>query len=152
MSHSEEGIQLDSRGKPRVQTHFDGEESLTVQSDAHMADIGHIVGQYAQYGILSGLNEAEAKFMDISEFTDFADAMRHAKMAEQDFMRLPSKVREVFGHSVENWLDTAKDEDKRDALVALGVIDAPPETGGGVVDPVVKEVVKDVTTGKGEEG
>ncbi len=98
-----------------------------MQSDAHKADISHILKQYGQVGIIENLNRADAKFLDITEFTDFADAMRQAKMAEMDFMKLPSKVREIFNHSAEEWLDTAHDQDKRDALVEAGIIEGPPK-------------------------
>lgn len=135
----QEEVQLDSRGKPRVQTSFEGIESLTVQSDAHRADIRNILRQYKQVGIVDNLNRAEAVFKDVSEFTDFSDAMRMASMAEQDFMKLPSKVREIFNHDVAEWLDTAHDPEKRDALVAAGIIEASvapiEEVGPAVVPP-----------------
>lgn len=130
---------VDSRGKERVQTEY-LEESQTVQSDGDRADITKILGQYRQVGIVDNLNMAEAQFADISEFTDFADAIRHAREAEDEFMKLPSKVREIFKHDVGEWLDTAHDEDKRDALVQAGIIEAekplvPPAVAAAVVDP-----------------
>ncbi len=118
-------IQLDDRGKLRVQTSFEGEESLTVQSDAPLADIDKILKQYAEIGMIDNLDYAEATFQDISEFTDFSDAMRHAKMAEGEFMKLPSKIREIFNHDVAQWLDAAHDPEKRDALVEAGIIERP---------------------------
>ncbi len=120
--------ELDSRGKPRVQTEFH-DESLTVQADHDRADINKILQQYAEVGIVQSLNQADAMFMDVTEFTDFADAMRHATEAETEFLKLPSKVREIFHHDVAEWLDAAHDEEKRDALVAAGVIKEPEETG-----------------------
>ncbi len=116
--------QLDARGKARsqFQTSFEGQESMTVQSDAQEADIVHILRKYAQVGLVDNLNMAEAMFKDISEFTDFADAMRHASEAESEFLRLPSKVREIFDHDVANWLDAAHDDDKRDLLREAGII------------------------------
>lgn len=121
---------LDYRGKERVQTEFH-DESLTIQSDAPKADIQKILKQYKQVGIVDHLNYAEATFRDISEFEDFADAMRHAREAESEFLKLPSKVREIFNHDVAEWLDAAHDPEKRDALVAAGIIDPPPEVEEG---------------------
>ncbi len=154
MIHDNE--QLDSRGRPRVQT-VNNDPSETVQTDLQRADIHEILRQYAQVGLVDNLNYAEAQFKDISDFTDFADAMRHAKQAEEEFFKLPSKVREIFNHSVEEWLDAAHDQEKRDALVEAGIIEgplapsvapraesvapggapiavAPPEASGGPVD------------------
>ncbi len=111
---------LDSRGKPRVQTMFH-DESLTVQSDAHLADINKIMGTFLDEGT-SLLDEAELVYADVSEFTDLADALHQARDAEIDFLKLPSKVREIFDHDVAVWLDTAFDDDKRARLVEAGFI------------------------------
>lgn len=126
----------DARGRPRVQTSFEGQESMTVQSDAAQADIHQILNQYTQFGIVQNLNKADALFMDISEFTDYADAMAHAEMAKLEFMKLPSKTREIFNHSVLEWLDTAHDPEKRNALVDAGIIADPEEGRKEVMGPV----------------
>ncbi len=138
---------IDVRGKPRVQT-VNQMPSKTVQSDAHLADITTILRQWAVGGEDS-LDVTADMFRDISEFTDYADAMRHAKVAELEFMRLPSKVREIFHHDVFEWLDTAHDKEKRDALVKAGFLEGPREpeeivvagaaakAAGSVADPPV---------------
>ncbi len=113
----------DYRAKARVQT-INEEPSMTVQSDAHLADIKNIMAQYSETGMES-LDEAELDFRDVSEFTDLADALQQAKLAEVQFLKLPSKVREVFEHDVAVWLDTAHDDDKRQALVKAGFLEDP---------------------------
>lgn len=115
----------DSRGKNRIQTVND-DPSETVQSDAHLADINVIMGDFALGG-MQALDEADLQFMDVSEFTDLADALNQARRAQLEFMKLPSKVREIFNHDVAVWLDTAHDEDKRDALVEAGYLEPPKE-------------------------
>lgn len=126
---------LDFRGKPRVQT-MNHDEMQTVQSDAMLADIHHVLGQWSPYGLKQNLDAAEVQFADIANFTDFADAMLHAKQAEAEFMKMPSKVREVFNHDVAEWLDSAHDEDKRQKLIDLGVLPAPePETPPAAPEP-----------------
>lgn len=136
---------FDSRGKARVQTVND-EPSKTVQSEADSADINLILRQYPEMGLLERLNQAEGLFLDVSEFTDYADAIRHTREAEAEFMKLPSKVRELFNHDVAEFLDAAHDDDKRQALIDAGVIDGEAgsaEVGAGdvedSVDPVVTE-------------
>ncbi len=140
------GDELDSRGNKRSDYWtVNREPSQTLQSQAAQGNIQEILKQYKQVGIIENLNEAEAQFLDVTEFTDFGDVMRQAVAAEAEFMKLPSKVREIFEHDVAVWLDTAHDKDKRDALVAAGLIDAPEpvepvaavESGDPVV-PVVK--------------
>lgn len=123
---------LDYRGKPRVQTDFGDEESLTVQSEAHLADIGKILKKYDEVGIIDHLAQTEAVFADVTEYTDYADAMRNLKVAEATFMKLPSKIREIFNHDVADWLDAAHDPKKREKLVEAGFVPA----------EVVEEVIK----------
>ncbi len=110
----------DYRGKPRVRT-VNTDPSMTVQSDSHLADITNIMANYAETG-LDQLDETEMIFRDVSEFTDLQDALQQAREAEVQFLKLPSKVREVYDHDVAIWLDTAHDDDKRDALVQLGYL------------------------------
>lgn len=137
---------LDYRGRPRSGTVND-EPSKTIQSDADAADITKILARYKEVGIVEHLNMAQAAYMDVTEFTDFADAVRQSKMAEIEFLKLPSKVRRIFNHDVAEWLDTAHDPEKRDALVEAGFIKAPePEVvpAAAVVEqepPVLEEKV-----------
>lgn len=102
----------DYRGKLRsdFQTSFEGEESLTVQSDAPLADIQQILRGHGILGIDQMLDTAEVQYADVSEFTDYSDMMRNVKQAEEAFMQLPSKVRGEFNHDVYEWLDRAHDE------------------------------------------
>lgn len=121
---------LDSRGKARVQTVFE-DESKTVQSDAHLADIRQILGAFGVQGIdvLEHLQLTEEDFFDVDEFDDFADVMRHVTVANEEFMKLPAFIREIFNHDPAVWLDHAHDKEKRDALVERLT-----ETGDQVVD------------------
>ncbi len=112
---------VDARGKPRVQTVFD-DESLTLQSEAELGDINHVMRRFAATGTLQSLNDAMARYMDITEFTDLGDAIRQAREAEVAFKALPSKVREIFNHDVAEWLDAAHDPEKRDDLVTAGAL------------------------------
>lgn len=133
---------LDSRGRDRSDSQtFNTEPSQTIQSDANAADIRHILSRHSEVGIVENLNQADAMFMDVSEFGDFADVVRQTKVAEVEFLKLPSKTREIFGHDVANWLDAAHDQEKRDAL-DLGkptkvVEPVVPPASGGEAPPVV---------------
>lgn len=114
------------RRKPRSQT-VNVEPSRTVQSEVNRSELKHILAKYEQTGVLVGMRNVDLTFRDVSEFQDYADLMRQSKDAEAAFMRLPSKVREVFGHDVGTWLDAAHDPEKLEALrpqlVKLGVLE-----------------------------
>lgn len=105
----------DYRGKPRVQT-VNNLPSKTVQSDAHMADIREILRKFEGTGIIDHLSQVDAKFMDVSEFTDYKDLMDHVREAEATFMQLPAEIRAKFGNDVARWLDAAHDAEKADAV------------------------------------
>lgn len=125
MTEHEVGLPLDSRGKRRFQTVNDM-PSETVQSDRHLTDIQTILKSFGALG-QGALDQTALQYRDVSEFTDLHDAMLQARAAEVDFMKLPSKVREIFDHDVAVWLDTAHDEEKRNALVEAGFLDPPEE-------------------------
>lgn len=144
---------LGYRGSKRVQT-VNTEPSMTIQSDAHLADIHQIMKSYGQEGKgLESLNDAEGTYADVTEFTDLADAMNQAKAAEQDFMKLPSKYRELFDHKVENWLDAAHDTDKREAIHAkmvergyIKTVSEDSEAGSTTVDGVGEKTSEEGTS------
>lgn len=103
------------RRRPRVQTVNDMPEK-TVQSHHKESEIQHILARYEQVGIVDHLRQVDLQFRDVTEFEDFADLMRQTNEARMAFMRLPPELRDVFNHSVEEWLDAAHDADKLEAL------------------------------------
>lgn len=113
------------RRRERVRT-VNTDPSLTVQSDGPRSEIRHIMAKYKQTGIVDHMRNVDLQFRDVSEFTDYADMARATKEAEGVFMKLPSKIREVFQHDHLRWLDAAHDADKLEALrpklEALGVM------------------------------
>lgn len=102
----------DARGRPRVST-TNEEASRTIQSDRDRADIRHILKRHGALGIFENLNQTEAQFADVSEFTDYADLMRNVRAAELEFRKLPAKVRRRFDNDISKYLDAAHDEEKR---------------------------------------
>lgn len=114
------------RRRPRVRTLNEG-ESLTVQSDRVRSEMKHILAKYEATGVMVGLGQVDLVYKDVSEFEDYADMQLQLSEARAAFMRLPSKVREVFGHDVSNWLDAAHgrlSDAQRSALTELGVLEA----------------------------
>ena len=119
----------ETTGRRRVVT-MNEDPSLTVQSDRHLAEMKEILRAHKVVGIEEHLREVDLQFRDVSEFTDFADLAMQAKVAEGEFMKLPSKIREVFHHDHVRWLDAAHDPEKLEALrpqlEQLGVMDPLP--------------------------
>lgn len=125
----------ESTGRRRVQT-LNELPSKTVQSDFHDANIHEILKKYPTEGIIDHLAKVDMQFLDVSEFTDYHDAYMHAAEAQQRFMELPSKLREVFNHDHLEWLDAAHNkniEPYRAKLEKLGLLE--PKATHVEVDP-----------------
>lgn len=127
------------RFRPREVT-VNEEPSMTVQSDVVRTEIKHIMAKYRQVGIIEHMRDVDLQFRDVTEFQDFADLMYQNKQAEAVFMKLPSKVREVFDHDYARWLDAAADpniiEQLRPQLEKVGVLEPLPQAERRA--PVVK--------------
>ena len=123
-------VTVRENGRRRVVT-INNQESRTAQGDVSSAEIKNILANYEVTGIIPHMRNVDLQFRDVGEFTDLADAMQQAKTAETEFMKLPSKLREVFEHDVAKWLDAAHDPEKIEALrpklEELGVLDPIPE-------------------------
>lgn len=118
--------------------------SETVQSDQDETDIEKILESHGAGGFFEHLEQADAQFLDVTDFEDYADVMREVKRAEFEFMALPPKVRLLFDNKVANWLDAAHDQEKADAIAEAAGVDAekapdPPEVPAVTVEPVSKE-------------
>lgn len=144
MDRQIEDFSDETRRRPRIRT-VNELPSLTVQSEVTRSDIRHILSKYEQTGVLVGMRSVELAFRDVTEFDDYQDVVSQVRAAEEAFMRLPSKLREVFGHDVRRWLDAAHDPDKlellRPKLEELGVLEkvAPPVPEPAPVPPPVAE-------------
>lgn len=118
-------VEVRPNGRKRVLT-VNTMESRTVQTERDRADIRKIVQAYERTGVLVNMAKVDLAYRDVSEFTDFVDLMQAAKDAETAFLKLPSKVREVFNHDVAAWLDSAHDglsERQVTQLTKLGVLE-----------------------------
>ncbi len=79
------GDELDSRGNKRSKFwSVNTEPSETVQSQANESEIEHIMKRFKDVGIIENLNQAEGMFLDITQFEDYADAMRHAAFSKSN--------------------------------------------------------------------
>lgn len=116
----------ESTGRKRVVT-MNNEPSMTVQSERDRSEIREILRRYGATGVADSLRNAELVFRDVTAFDDFTDLMRQNAVAQEEFMKLPSKVRQVFNHDVAAWLDAANDgldEAQTAKVIKLGVVEA----------------------------
>lgn len=136
-------IREDVEGRPKFRVRTLNEEpTQTVQSQRDQSEIREILRRHGVTGVADQLAQSALSFQDVSSFEDFADVMRQRRDVEQKFMRLPSKVREVFNHDVDVYLDSAFDgpsEAQIAALTDLGVLGTPPSPRGVPASPAASE-------------
>ncbi|AXH75433.1 MAG: internal scaffolding protein [Microviridae sp.] len=108
------------------------DESMTQQQFKEECDINTIIKNFGVTGQLP----ATAKQPMVGDFTnigDFQEAMQAVEEAQQNFMLLPSKVREKFGQDPKKFVEFCVDPKNIDAVRELGL--APP----AVIAPKTEE-------------
>lgn len=123
----------------RVEVLIGGGDSMTRSDFAAELDINKIVERYARGGQLP-LTEADQRYGDVSEVSDYKSALDFVFAAKTQLADLPGPARDLLAADPEAYwtaLDAAED---RDGLVELGLLEALPAVEP-VVDPVVEPVV-----------
>ena len=105
------------------------ELSLTQQSFAEEADINTIVDRFMKSGVLPN-PAVMPQYIDYEGVFDFQSAMNVVRQADENFMRLPARVRARFNNSPQAFLEFFADEGNRVEAEALGlVLPAKPVSG-----------------------
>lgn len=112
-------------------------KGVTRQSDKVAADLNRIMAQYEKTGMLPQV-VAQGLFADVSQVSDYRQALHDVELAEKAFMALPAKVRAQFENDAAAFLDFASNPENRDALVEMGLIEKakdPPAAAPPRADP-----------------
>ncbi len=115
----------------RVQIAFD-DPSRTMQSMRDECDINGIMRKYEKHGLLDHLNAHQGDYGDFSSFTSYHDSMNQVRLADEMFMTIPAKTREVFRNDPSAFLQFAQDPANAEKMVEYGLAvatapDAPTE-------------------------
>lgn len=100
---------------------FEGVESLTRQEFKDEADINVLVARFGVTGTMPAPQEPPM-YGDFSDVFDFQQAMNEILYAEDQFMALPSELRERFNNDPGALIEFVNDEANRDEAVKLGLI------------------------------
>lgn len=92
-------------------------------------DINRIMARYAKTGLISHVAAGKPLYMDVSAVGDYRSIVDRVAKADKIFRGLPAKVRAAFGNSPAAFLDACADPQRHGELVALGLVEAPPESG-----------------------
>jgi len=103
-------------------THAGGGRMMTKQAEAAETDINAIIRRHRQMGVPFPQG-GDANYGDFSNALDFHSALNRVREAEQTFALLPPDVREFCQNDPGRFLDLVMDPDRRDELVALGLVE-----------------------------
>lgn len=94
--------------------------SRTKQSMKDECDVNLILARHSRTGILSHLNQMEARYGDLVGI-DFQTAANIVADARSLFEELPAKIRKKFGNNPGQFLEFTDDPANRDKLVEMGL-------------------------------
>lgn len=101
-------------------------KSMTQQQFAKEADINEIVRRFGLTGqIPDGIGAPQSG--DFTGITDFTEAMRQVRNAQEAFDKLPATTRSRFNNDPGLMLAFLHDETNRDEAMKLGMLRKPPE-------------------------
>lgn len=103
-----------------------GEPTLAVQAEAESTDINFIIRQYGITGHLPP-ETRPPQFSDFDENLTYHQAMNMVLAAEQEFMRLPPKIRERFANDPQKLMNFLDEPNNRAEALDLGLIATPAE-------------------------
>ena len=101
-------------------------ESLTQQHFQEETEINNILRSHDRNGIISHIHKGQAYYGDFSEITDLQDALDKIKLAQQEFMNVPSEIREQFQNDAGRFYTFASNSDNLDEMIKMGL--AKPKT------------------------
>lgn len=93
---------------------------ITEQEHLKECDVNLIIKKYDATGLISHVNNMEAMYGDIKSM-DFREALELQKKVGEDFLKLPSDIRRIFGNDPANYLAFMEDPSKRQESIELGL-------------------------------
>lgn len=97
--------------------------SMAKQEFKHECDINNVIKQFKPHHMAEMLrqNLAAGAYADLPDSYDYQEALELTKEAERQFMTVPSKVRERFGHDPAVFLAFTSDPKNLDEMRTLGL-------------------------------
>ena len=99
------------------------DDGITEQHHTSECDVNTILATYMKTGILPPI-DTNAKYGDMSDF-DYQSMQNQIANANSLFEQLPENVRYKFGNEPHRFLNFVQDEKNYDALVEMGLANAP---------------------------
>ena len=100
--------------------------SRTQQKFKEECDVNNILRNYVNTGVLNHVSDVAPQFGDFSQVpADYGEALALIQRSEEEFMKLPSDVRERFDNSPVGIIKFLQDENNREEAIKLGLVKQP---------------------------
>lgn len=124
-----------------------GGKSLTDQQYRDECDINHILKQFGATGQVPNLR-TEGVSGDFSDIGDFQSCLDKVNKAKDEFLALPSYIRQRFGNDPKAYVEFCLNPANVDECIRLGLREKPAVKGDTSVD--VLKRIEQVVTPKGD--
>lgn len=117
--------------------------SHTKQHLKDKTDVNQIMERYQRTGLLNEVNEMRAVYADVSDIGTYQDAMEFVSGVMDEFMDLPSKIRDRFKNDPQALVAFLSNPEHREEAIELGLVERPiveePSAAAPASTPAVKE-------------
>jgi len=116
-------LPYDAPLRERLDCDLDNNPSLTVQSEKDGCDINYILNNLQKTGNLPShaRDPSSAKFIDVSNITDYQQSLNIVLEAERAFNNLPSEIRTRFNNNPAELIAFTENPQNQDEAVRLGL-------------------------------
>ena len=94
---------------------------MTQQHFADETEINNILRSHDRNGIIEHIHKGNAIYADFSNITDLSDALHQIKEAQEEFLNVPSEIREKFQNDAGKFFKFASDPQNIDELRKMGL-------------------------------
>lgn len=112
-----------------------GDHSMTDQSFKDECDINFIMQKYEKTGLLDHVNTYQGQYGDFTDAPDYHTALNKMNDAQEMFMTVPAKIRELFNNDPGEFLEFVLDGQNEEAMREMGLLPPAPPSAPGRDDP-----------------
>ena len=117
-------------------------ESMTQQHFAEETEINNILRSHDRNGVIEHIHRGNAIYADFSGITDLSDALHQIKEAQEEFLNVPSEIREKFKNDAGQFFKFASDPNNLDELRKMGLANPAQSEAMHSDQPAIPEAVE----------
>jgi len=129
MEKTTKPVVYDHFNRPPKQVTVNDKPSRTKQEHAESTDIYNMLNRFQKTGEIR-TNGVQPMYGDFSQIGDYRQAREMLAETEENFLKLPSKIRDRFQNDPAKLIDFVADNKNREEAIKLGLIevsDPPPK-------------------------